>query len=213
MSNGSGTSDGDRKTHVADSARAFAQRRIGKREFLRRLGHGRCRTLQLCDHHARRKPAFCQDDRDAGPGRQRRLSGDDEMAPGGGKQIQGLEDPLRLRADAAHRRRKPAGQGRVHGQYGHRGGHRNRPAGAGAAEGDGRRPGQGRRVRSLLPGPVLDGAVRRRHRRSARDLRPQEGSGVARFRLGRLLQAPAARDLDVQGQARSESRSISRSSS
>jgi multiple sugar transport system substrate-binding protein len=37
MSNGSGTSDGDRKSHVADSARAFAQRRIGKRAFLRRL--------------------------------------------------------------------------------------------------------------------------------------------------------------------------------
>ena len=37
MSNGSGTSDGDRKTHVADSAQAFAQRRIGKRAFLRRL--------------------------------------------------------------------------------------------------------------------------------------------------------------------------------
>ena len=33
----SGTSDGDRKTHVADSARAFGQRRIGKRAFLRRL--------------------------------------------------------------------------------------------------------------------------------------------------------------------------------
>ena len=38
MSSGSGTtSDGDRKTYIADSARAFAQRRIGKREFLRRL--------------------------------------------------------------------------------------------------------------------------------------------------------------------------------
>jgi len=37
MSNGSGTSDGDRKAFVADSARAFAQRRIGKRAFLRRL--------------------------------------------------------------------------------------------------------------------------------------------------------------------------------
>ena len=29
--------EGDRKAHVADSAQAFAQRRIGKREFLRRL--------------------------------------------------------------------------------------------------------------------------------------------------------------------------------
>jgi multiple sugar transport system substrate-binding protein len=37
MSNGSGTSDGDRKAYVADSARAFGQQRIGKRAFLRRL--------------------------------------------------------------------------------------------------------------------------------------------------------------------------------
>ena len=31
------TSDSDRKTYIADSARAFGQRRIGKREFLHRL--------------------------------------------------------------------------------------------------------------------------------------------------------------------------------
>jgi multiple sugar transport system substrate-binding protein len=38
MSSDSGTtSDGDRKTYIADSARAFGQRRIGKRAFLRRL--------------------------------------------------------------------------------------------------------------------------------------------------------------------------------
>ena len=39
MGNGSGRmKENDRKTYIADSARAFVKRRIGKREFLRRLG-------------------------------------------------------------------------------------------------------------------------------------------------------------------------------
>ena len=65
--------DSDRKDYIADSARAFAERHIGKREFLRRLGYRRRRALELRSRHAGREPAISGNHVDAGAGRQRRL--------------------------------------------------------------------------------------------------------------------------------------------
>ena len=48
----------DRKTFIADSAKAFAERRITKREFLRRLGIAGRRALGLRRHHAGPDPAL-----------------------------------------------------------------------------------------------------------------------------------------------------------
>ena len=49
--------DYDRKTYIADTARAFTERRIGKREFLRRMSAGRHRLLRLRHHLPRPGPA------------------------------------------------------------------------------------------------------------------------------------------------------------
>ena len=129
----------------------------GQRQGLRRAAHHqarvpaparhrRARALGLRRRHAGPDPALPGPDHAPGHGRHRRLAGDDQMAAGRGQQIQGHEDPLHLRGDAAHHCRQPARQGRVHAQYRHRGGDRDRPPGAGAAEGDRRRPGPARHL-------------------------------------------------------------------
>jgi multiple sugar transport system substrate-binding protein len=110
-----GTEEYDRKTFVADSAKAFAERRITKREFLRRLGIaglglsgfaaamlGRTRPFPGLT------PPAAMADTGASPEMTKWLQDV-------GSKLQGHEDPLHLRGDAAHHRRQPTRQGRVHG--------------------------------------------------------------------------------------------------
>ena len=96
----------DRQSFIVDAANAYAARRISKREFLRRMGIGRHRLLGLrC--RASRHAAAVRGGLVGTGARRRACPTTSKWLNEVGSQVQGHDDPLHLRSDAADHRRQP----------------------------------------------------------------------------------------------------------
>ena len=158
----------DKRTYIIDSANAFTDRKISKREFLRRMGLAGIGFssfgLGMLGGHRRGVRSFGI----AAAGLCRWIAGQSgQMAEGGRQQIQGHQDPLHFRSDAADRRAQPDQEG-VHRPDRHRGRDRDRAARAGARQGHAGCPGPARHLRPLLSRPVMGRDVRAGLHRSDR---------------------------------------------
>ena len=160
--------DFDRKTYIADTARAFTARRIGKREFMRRMALAGVGFSGFAVDLPRPGRPF-GGLTNVGTELAAAETPDDVkkwLSEVGGK-FKGTTIRFTSRGDAADHRRQPDRQGRVHRRHRHQGRDRDRAARAGAAEGHARRAGPARHLRPLLPRPVLDGDLRPGHGRPA----------------------------------------------